>query len=152
MMIHGSCYALRGPTARHSGASGRPGARPLWIFPASANEAACSTPYDSLACAPGDLELSRFINNKDTLLAIADLIPSLTDVELVNLKNNALRLSESGTPAQMAAAVEITPLIEAEMAERLARKPPKAKPVRRKKAAVEAEAEEDADAEAEAAL
>ena len=123
--------------------------RPLWIFPATANEEACGTPYQDFACAPGDLELSRFIKDKDTLLAIADLIPSLTDVELVNLKNNARRLSESGTPAQMSAAVEITPLIEAEMAERIARKPPKAKPVRRKKAVVEAETE-DADAEAAA--
>ena len=123
-------------------------ARPLWIFPTAANEEACATPYHGLVCAPGDLELSRFIKDKDKLLAIADLIPSLTDVELVNLKNNALRLSESGTPAQMAAAVEITPLIETEMAERLARKPPKAKPVRRKKVVVEADAEEDADAEA----
>ena len=123
--------------------------RPLWIFPTTANEQARGTPYQPFACAPGDLELSRFIKDKDKLLAIADLIPSLTDVELVNLKNNALRLSESGTPAQMAAAVEITPLVEAEMAERIARKPPKAKPVRRKKVVVETEAE---DAYAEAAL
>jgi hypothetical protein len=121
--------------------------RPLWIFPATANEKAGGTPYEQFARAPGGLELSRFIKDKDTLLAIADLIPSLTDVELVNLKNNALRLSESGTPAQMAAAVEITPLVEAEMAERIARKPAKAKPVRRKKVVVQAEAE---DAEAAA--
>ena len=64
-------------------------------------------------------------------MAIADMIPQLTDVELVNLRNNARRLGESGTPQQKVAAAELEPLIEAQLAERLARKPVKAKVVRK---------------------
>ena len=120
--------------------------RPLWIFPTAAIGRPCDTPYQDLGRAPVSLRCRASTTRKDTLLAIADLIPSLTDVELANLKNNAIRLSESGTPAQMASAAEITPLIEAEMAERIARKPPKAKPIRRKKVAAETEAV-DPDAE-----
>lgn len=72
-------------------------------------------------------------------MAIADMIPQLTDVELVNLQNNARRLGQSGTPAQIAAAADLTPLIEAEMAARVARAPPKVKAVRRKAPAAAAE-------------
>ncbi len=81
---------------------------------------------------------------KDTHLALADLIPQLSDVELANLSANAHRLAESGTPAQMAAAADIMPLIEAQLADRLARKPVKAKVVRKKKLVVEEAADSPA--------
>jgi len=68
------------------------------------------------------------------------MIPALTDAELVNLNNNARRLAETGAPAQMAAAAQLLPQIEAEMAERIARRPAKPKVVRRKKVVVDAEA------------
>ncbi len=60
-------------------------------------------------------------------MAIIDLIPQLDDSELTNLQANARRLEGSGTPKQQAAAAEILPAIEAELAERLARRPPKAR-------------------------
>jgi nucleoid-associated protein YgaU len=60
-------------------------------------------------------------------MAIADMIPDLNDQELANLRANACRLELAGTPRQKAQAAELTPLIEAELAVRIARKPPKAK-------------------------
>jgi hypothetical protein len=50
----------------------------------------------------------------------AERIPALSDAELKNLHNNALRLLESGTPAQKIAAEGIIPLTQAAMAERKA--------------------------------
>ena len=75
-------------------------------------------------------------------MTIAERIPVLTDAELANLNANARRLSESGTPAQRSAASDLMPLIEAQIADRIARKPVKAKAVRKPKAvaAVEPEA------------
>lgn len=61
-------------------------------------------------------------------MAVADLIPSLTDAELANLNANVRRIGDSGTPAQKAQAAELAPLIAGELAERVARKPVKAKP------------------------
>jgi len=90
--------------------------------------------------APVDRNVSRFTHEEGHALAIADMIPALTDAELVNLNNNARRLAETGAPAQMAAAAQLLPQIEAEMAERIARRPAKPKVVRRKKVVVDAEA------------
>jgi hypothetical protein len=60
-------------------------------------------------------------------MAIADLIPNFTDVELANLNANVRRILETGAAAQKAAAADLAPLIDAQIAERLARKPAKAK-------------------------
>jgi hypothetical protein len=58
-------------------------------------------------------------------MAIIDLIPQLDDKELSNLRSNAQRLEGSGTPQQRADAAQLLPAIEAEVAERLSRRPPK---------------------------
>ncbi len=83
-------------------------------------------------------------------MAIIDIIPALDDQELANLKANAIRLEGAGTPKQKTDAAELMPLIEAELAERLARTPPKPKraPPKRKAAA---KAEPEAEAESEEA-
>ena len=67
-------------------------------------------------------------------MAIIDIISQLDDTELANLKANAIRLADSGAPKQKADAAELLPAIEAELAERLARKPPKPKRVTKKAA------------------
>jgi hypothetical protein len=67
-------------------------------------------------------------------MSIAERLPTMVDAELVTLRANALRLEAAGG-AQMAKAAELLPLIDAEIAERLARKPPKAPPKPRAKAA-----------------
>jgi hypothetical protein len=72
-------------------------------------------------------------------MALADMIPTLDDKELVTLRDNARRLEASdGSLRQQA--VELLPLIEAEVAARLALKPPPKKPAkpRAPKAAAEA--------------
>ncbi|MEO6339263.1 MAG: hypothetical protein ABIO39_04420 [Caulobacteraceae bacterium] len=88
-------------------------------------------------------------------MAIQDLIPVMEDKDLVTLRGNARRLETTGSAKQQAAATELLPLIEAEMATRKARLPPKAAPKRlsakAKKAAADAEAAEAAEAEAEEA-
>jgi hypothetical protein len=63
-------------------------------------------------------------------MAIIDIIPQLDDKELANLRANAVRLADSGAPKQKADAAELLPAIEAELAERLAKRPAK---VRRSK-------------------
>ncbi len=85
-------------------------------------------------------------------MAIQDMIPSLSDQELANLQANARRLGDTGSPRQKADAAALIPLIEAELAERVARKPVKAKkaPAKRKTAA--ALAAEAAEAEGESEL
>lgn len=73
-------------------------------------------------------------------MAVADMIPSMSDKELDTLRDNALRWSQTGAPKQRAAADELLPLIEAERATRLAAKPPPAPRTRKvaaKKKAVE---------------
>jgi len=81
-------------------------------------------------------------------MAIVDMIPTLPDKELAVLKGNADRLASSGTPKQQAQAAELMPSIVAELAARLALKPAKRAPVKRKKAAAAA-VEEEAEVEAE---
>ena len=53
-------------------------------------------------------------------------IPEMTDQELATLHGNAQRLESAGAPAQQKAAAEMLPAINAELAEREARKPKKA--------------------------
>ena len=83
-------------------------------------------------------------------MAVADMIPVLDDQELANLRANARRLEDSGNNNQKQQAAELMPLIEAEVARRLERNPPKPKraPSKRKVAAA---AKAAADAAADAA-
>jgi hypothetical protein len=82
-------------------------------------------------------------------MTLADMIPNLDDKELATLRDNARRLEASGAGRQQQQAAEAMPLIEAELAARLALKPPKktAKP-RLTKAAKEAAAAAAAASEA----
>ena len=82
-------------------------------------------------------------------MAMADLIPTLDDEGLANLRANAQRLETSGVARQAEQASALLPLIDAELAERLSRVPPKAAPKpRAKKVLVVAESsDEDDDAE-----
>ena len=57
-------------------------------------------------------------------MAIGDKLSSMDDASLTNLKANASRLQFSGG-AQSEAALALLPLIEAELAVRLSRKPAK---------------------------
>ena len=56
-------------------------------------------------------------------MAIADMIPGMESKALATLRDNALRLQQTGTPRQRADAEALMPVIEAEMAERKARAP-----------------------------
>jgi hypothetical protein len=58
-------------------------------------------------------------------MAIADLIPNMDDAGLANLRDNARRLKASNDGRQQEQAALLLPLIEAELTERQARKPPK---------------------------
>jgi hypothetical protein len=51
-------------------------------------------------------------------MTLVDKIPTLTDVEVVNLLANAQRLAEGGDERQQAAAAELLPALEAAAAER----------------------------------
>lgn len=78
-------------------------------------------------------------------MALADMIPTMSDPDLKTLRANAARLQEHGAAQQQTAASDILPIIDAEIAERIARnpKPVKAppKPRAKKKVVVEADAE-----------
>lgn len=50
--------------------------------------------------------------------SLAEKLPTMTDPDLATLRVNALRLVETGTVAQVRAADEILPLIQAEIAHR----------------------------------
>jgi len=68
-------------------------------------------------------------------VSIDERIPALSDKELSSLKDNAARLGLSGSVRQKAESERLTPLIDAELAERKARAPtPRKAPVRKKKA------------------
>ncbi|MBC6983568.1 hypothetical protein [Caulobacter sp. 17J80-11] len=54
-------------------------------------------------------------------MSVSDRLPTMTDADLQTLKANAERLQTSGVPAQQRAAVELLPLIEAELAGRPAK-------------------------------
>jgi hypothetical protein len=51
-------------------------------------------------------------------MSLVEKIPTLTDVEVVNLLANAQRLAEGGNERQQAAAAELLPALEAAAAER----------------------------------
>jgi hypothetical protein len=59
-------------------------------------------------------------------MAVADMIPTISDKELETLRANAIRLRDTGVAKQKAAAEELLPLIEAEQAARIAARPPPA--------------------------
>ena len=67
-------------------------------------------------------------------MAVADMLPTMDDKALESLKANALRLQDEPEGTRQKQAEMLLPLIEAELAEREARKPPKAARVVRKKA------------------
>lgn len=54
---------------------------------------------------------------------LADMIPAMTDADLMSLRANAERLTAIGSPTQVAAATDILPLIAAETARRAALPP-----------------------------
>ncbi len=68
-------------------------------------------------------------------MSIDERIPSLSDKELASLKDNAARLGLSGSVRQKSESERLTPLIDAELAERKARAPAPRKPAARKTAA-----------------
>ncbi len=77
-------------------------------------------------------------------MSMADLIPTLDDEGLANLRANAQRLENSDVARQAEQAAALLPLIDAELADRLSRVPPKTPPKpRAKKAVALAEAADD---------
>ena len=64
---------------------------------------------------------------------LADMIPAMTDADLVTLRANAARLVEHGASTQVIAASDIIPVIDTEMARRAAL--PKLEAPARKRAA-----------------
>jgi len=81
-------------------------------------------------------------------MAAEDHIPELADADLARLHANVLKVQAAGGK-QLIAAEALLPHIEAEIADRLSRKPPPKKPAAKKKAvakkAVPVEVEEDAE-------
>lgn len=65
-------------------------------------------------------------------MSVAEMIPSMDDASLVNLRANAVRLEAGADGPRRQQAVELLPLIEAELTQREAAKPPK--PARRPRA------------------
>lgn len=80
-------------------------------------------------------------------MAIQDLIPAMEDKDLATLRGNAHRLEASGSAKQQAAASDLLPLIDAEIATRKARAPVKT-PVKRLSAKAKQAAEDAAAAAA----
>ncbi len=64
-------------------------------------------------------------------MAVDERIASYSDKELANLRENIVRLAETGSAKQKAEAERLMPLVDAERAERKARAPEKPKPVRK---------------------
>lgn len=62
---------------------------------------------------------------------LADMIPSMSDTDLVTLRANAARLVEHGASTQVIAASDILPVIDAEVARRAALPKPEKAPVKR---------------------
>ena len=74
-------------------------------------------------------------------MALADMLPTMDDAALASLMSNAKRLQSGAEGPRRDQAAELVPLIEAEQADRQAKKPPKPAPVRRRKAAAPPAAE-----------
>lgn len=67
-------------------------------------------------------------------MSIADMIPTLDDSALANLRANALRLEAGGKGPRQQEAAELLPLIDAELTHRQAAKPkPKSATARARK-------------------
>jgi hypothetical protein len=58
-------------------------------------------------------------------MAVDERIASYSDKELANLRENIVRLAESGSAKQKAEAERLMPLVDAERAERKSRAPEK---------------------------
>jgi hypothetical protein len=58
-------------------------------------------------------------------MSIADKLPDLNDKELESLRANAQRLSSAGAPPRQKAALDLLPLIQAEIDARKSRAPVK---------------------------
>ena len=71
-------------------------------------------------------------------MALADMLPTMDDAALASLMSNAKRLQSGAEGPRRDQAAELVPLIEAEQADRQAKKPA---PVRRRKAAAPPAAE-----------
>ncbi len=71
-------------------------------------------------------------------MALADMIPTMEDKALANLRQNAVRLEADGKGPRQQEAADLLPLIDAELAERELRKPKKAPPKPRAKKAAKA--------------
>jgi hypothetical protein len=69
---------------------------------------------------------------------LSEMIPAMPDADLKTLRANAERLLARGTAGQIASATDILPLIEAELAARIAAKPPAKKRAPAKKKVVAA--------------
>lgn len=79
-------------------------------------------------------------------MSIADMIPTLDDKALATLRANASRAEAGDNASRRDQAADLIPLIDAELAARLALKPPKKAPVRKKAAPKKAAAKADPDA------
>ena len=77
-------------------------------------------------------------------MALADLIPTMDDTQLKTLRANAVRLQTEGDTAKQAAATEILPVIDNEMAERAAKNPKPAPKPRARRATAASKAEKPA--------
>ena len=82
---------------------------------------------------------------------LRDRVPAMADLALATLRVNALRLVTEGSAKQRAAAAELLPVVEAELATRkeLKRASAPAKAPRVSKKKVKAVVEADADSESE---
>jgi hypothetical protein len=56
-------------------------------------------------------------------MSIEERIPELSNAELANLRANATRLEQTGTPRQQIDAANLLPLVDAELARRRAQAP-----------------------------
>jgi len=75
------------------------------------------------------------------IVDLADRVPAMTDDALKNLHANAVRLAQGGNERQRASAAALLPLIESELATRLANAPvkkPRAAPKKKLAAAAAA--------------
>lgn len=73
---------------------------------------------------------------------LSEMIPAMPDADLKTLRANAERLLVRGTAGQIASATDILPLIDAEVAARVAAKPPAKKRAPAKKKVVAADGAE----------
>lgn len=80
-------------------------------------------------------------------MTMIDRIPGLTDADLATLHGNARRLEMSSDVGRSKAAVDMLPVIEAELAQREAAKPKKAPPKRKPAAPKVAKAKKTAEVE-----